>query len=416
MKNIAKKVLIIKEVVYLKEELIKKEAHIISKDLVKIRRFFHSNPELGFEEEKTSQYIVNLLKSMGIEVREGVAKTGIVGTLYGEKPGKTIALRADMDALPIKELNEIDYKSKIDGKMHGCGHDAHMTFVLGTAMVLSKFKKYIRGNIKFIFQPAEETTGGAKPMINEGALLNPSVDAIVGGHVWPGLNSGEIGIKEGPIMASSDSIEIKIIGKGGHAGKPNKTIDPIIIGSEIVTSLQKIVSRQIDPLESVVISICTFQSGEVFNAIPGEAILKGAVRTLNNEIREQLPSKIEKIIKGITESYGASYEYNYIRKYPVTDNDPLITKKVKKSAIEILGEDKVINIKNPSMGAEDFSYYLMEIPGTFIWIGTYNKEKNIVYDLHHPKFNIDEDIIEKAVSLYTKVILDFLENNEGEKV
>lgn len=400
--NIAEK----EDMVLTKE--IKEIAEKKSKKISYIRRHFHKYPELAFEEFETSKYIKKILIELGLEVKDQVAKTGVVGVLYGKKPGKTIAIRADMDALPMQELNEVAYRSTNKGKMHSCGHDAHMAIALGSAMILSEIKDKIKGNVKFIFQPAEETIGGAKPMIDEGVLENPNVDAILGGHVWGAIPLGRIGIKNGPIMASSDFFKLKIIGKGGHAANPHVTIDPVTIGSEVVNAFQKIISRQTDPLEQLVISICSFQSGNTSNIIPCDAILKGTVRTLNDEIRSSLPQRMENIIKGICEPYGAKYEFEYMESYPVTNNDINITELIKASASKIIKNEYIQSIERPSMAAEDFSFYLKEIPGTFIWIGTQNKEKGKIYDIHHPKFDIDEDILTLAASIYAQTTIDFL--------
>ncbi len=378
--------------------------------LIEIRRYLHQHPELGFSEFETRKYIKNILIDLGLDVTE-IAKTGLVGILKGGENGKTVAIRADMDALPIYELNDVEYKSLYDGRMHACGHDVHMALAIGTAIVLSEIKDYIKGNIKFIFQPAEETTGGAKLMINEGVLDNPKVDYIIGGHVWPSIPAGKIGMKSGPIMGSSDFIEIKVIGKGGHAAKPHNTIDPIIIGCEIINAFQKIISRQIDPAEQVVISMCKFESGSGFNIIPNETVIKGTVRTLNEKIRESMPKKMEDIIEGIVKPYGANYEFKYIKNYPVTNNHENITDYIKKSVEKIMGKENVVNIEKASLTGEDFSYFLREIPGTFIWVGVKNEKNGIVYDLHHPQFDIDEYALSSGVKVYSQAIMDLLHNN-----
>jgi len=388
--------------------LLKKLAEDQEDEVVKIRRRLHQNPELGFEEKETGRYLAEVLEALGLEVQRGVGKTGVVALLRGGSPGKTIALRADMDALPMQEENEVPYKSQKPGMMHGCGHDAHMACSVGTAMIFSKIRKEIAGNVKFIFQPAEEAPGGARPMIEQGVLENPKVDAILGGHVWGGIDSGKVEVKPGPVMASSDIIRLKIFGKGGHAAQPHKSVDPVAIGSEIVGALQKIVSRQSDPTEAVVISICVFRAGDVFNVIPNEAYMEGTVRTLNNELRAALPEKIEAVIRGITEAFGATYELNYHKDYPVTVNDPGITESFRLSAEKILGEANVGIAAKPSMGAEDFSYFLLEIPGTYIRIGVRNLEKGICQEIHHPKFDVDEDIFKIIPAVYAQAILDLL--------
>ena len=377
-------------------------------ELVNIRRHLHENPELGFEEVATAQYIADYLAGLGLEVTSQVAKTGVVAQLRGARPGKTVAIRADMDALPIQELNEVPYKSKHPGKMHACGHDAHVAAAIGAARILWELRDQINGNVKFIFQPAEEAPGGAEPMIAAGVLENPAVDAIIGGHVWGSLESGIIEVMSGPTMASSDIIRLKIIGKGGHAAQPHTTIDPIVIASEIVGALQKIVSRQTDPFEAVVISICSFHAGDVFNVIPHSAYMEGAVRTLNNELRQELPHKIEKIIRGITEPYGATYELDYYLGYPVTVNDPGVTETVRKAAVSVLGADKVRVAARASMGGEDYAYFLNKVPGTYIRIGTRNPEKGICQEMHHPRFDIDEAVLELTPVVYAQAAFDLL--------
>ena len=377
-------------------------------ELIRIRRHFHENPELGFEEFQTSTHIADLMESLGLEVRRSVAKTGVVALLRGGKPGKTVAIRADIDALPVQELNDVPYKSKTPGKMHACGHDVHITAAIGAAMLLAQHRESLAGNVKFIFQPAEETPGGAEPMIQDGALENPKVDAIVGGHVWGSLDSGVVEVLPGPIMASSDIIRLTIHGKGGHAAQPHTTIDPIVIGSEIVGALQKIVSRQTDPTEAAVISICLFRAGDTFNVIPNSAYLEGTVRTLNNTLRQEIPKKIESVIRGITEPYGATYELDYYFGYPVTVNDPGITESVRQSAAKILGAENVRTAARASMGAEDFAYYLLAVPGTYIRVGVRNAAKRITHDIHHPQFDIDEDILASLPVIYAQAALDLL--------
>ena len=377
-------------------------------ELIRIRRHFHENPELGFEEVRTSARIADILEGLGLEVRRNVAKTGVVALLKGAKPGKTVAIRADIDALPVQELNDVPYKSKTPGKMHACGHDVHITAAIGAAMLLAPHRESLAGNVKFIFQPAEETPGGAEPMIQDGALENPKVDAIVGGHVWGSLDSGVVEVLPGPIMASSDIIRLTIHGKGGHAAQPHTTIDPVVIGSEIVGALQKIVSRQTDPTEAVVISICLFRAGDTFNVIPNSAYLEGTVRTLNNTLRQEIPKKIDSVIRGVTEPYGATYELDYYFGYPVTVNDPGVTESVRQSAAKIIGAENVRTAARASMGAEDFAYYLLAVPGTYIRVGVRNAAKGITHDIHHPQFDIDEDILATMSAIYAQAALDLL--------
>ena len=377
-------------------------------ELSRIRRHFHENPELGFEEFRTSAHIADLMEGLGLEVRRNVAQTGVVALLRGGKPGKTVAIRADIDALPVQELNDVPYKSKTPGKMHACGHDVHITAAIGAAMLLAQHRESLAGNVKFLFQPAEEGPGGAEPMIQDGALENPRVEAIIGGHVWGSLDSGVVEVLPGPIMASADIIRLTIHGKGGHAAHPHTSIDPIVIGSEIVSALQKIVSRQTDPTEAAVISICLFRAGDTFNVIPNSAYLEGTVRTLNNTLRQEIPKKIESVIRGITEPYGATYELDYYFGYPVTVNDPGITESVRQSAAKILGAENVRTAARASMGAEDFAYFLLAVPGTYIRVGVRNAAKGITHDMHHPQFDVDEDVLASLPVIYAQAALDLL--------
>lgn len=381
----------------------------IKEELIQLRRQFHQYPELGYEEENTAKTIADVLKDLGLEVTSGVAKTGVVALLKGGEPGKTIALRGDMDALPLQEISHPPYRSKAPGKMHACGHDAHMTYVIGAAKILKKYQSRFKGNVKFIFQPAEESMGGAKPMIEAGVLENPKVDAILGGHVWPDTPSGSIEVLEGPVMASTGILDLEIYGKGGHAARPHENIDPIQIGQEILQRIQNLTSRGIDPLENSVISICSFQAGETYNVMPERASLKGTIRTLNNDLRLDLPEKIEKIVENITSYYGATYSLDITHLYPATINDKDFTQFASKAAAELLGKEKVIQGDKPSMAGEDFAFYLEKVPGTFLRIGNYNEEQGLVYNLHNPHFDIDEAQLGRVSALYAKIAMDFLE-------
>ncbi len=380
----------------------------IKEELTKIRRRFHQYPELGYEEKRTSETIAKLLTELGLEVQKGVAKTGVVALLRGKEAGKTIAIRGDMDALPLQEVSDKPYKSTTAGKMHACGHDAHMTYVIGAAKILKKYQARLKGNVKFIFQPAEESIGGAKPMIEEGVLENPKVEAILGGHVWPDTPAGSIEVLNGPVMASTGQLYLEIHGKGGHAARPHENVDPILIGQEILQRLQVLSSRMIDPLENSVISICSFQAGETYNVMPEKAVLMGTIRTLNNELRLEIPEKIEKIIENVTNYYGAEYSLNITHLYPATINDENFTMFASASAKELLGKAKVLQGNKPSMAGEDFAFYLEKVPGTFLRIGNYNEEQGLVYNLHNPHFDIDEEQLGKISALYAKIAMDFL--------
>lgn len=388
------------------------KASTIKDELIAIRRDIHSNPEIGLEEIRTSGLVAEKLKQLNLEVQTAVGVTGVIGTLYGKHPGKTLLLRADMDCLKMLELNDVSYKSKNEGLMHACGHDAHTTWLLGAAMILSEMREQLHGNVKFLFQPAEETDGGAERMIAAGALENPKVDAAIGAHVWPLLDSGKIAVKNGPMMAAPDMFKLKIFGKGGHGAEPHRSIDPIAIGCQVYLGLQTIVSRKIDPIDSVVLSITTFHGGSAHNVIPDHVEMQGSVRTLTKELRKQVPQMMEQIIKGITEAHGGQYELEYIPYYPPVINDPSITDVIKAAGSRILGEEQVITMPVPTMGSEDFSYFQESVPGAFFIIGTRNPEKGITALLHNPRFDIDEDILHMSAAVLAQSAMEYLNSEK----
>lgn len=390
---------------------LKKSILEIEDEVINLRRKIHQNPELGFEVQETANLISNYLKKLGIEVTEKVGKNGVVGLLKGNNADKTLAIRADMDAIPIQEETNLEFKSQNDGIMHACGHDGHVAIALGTAKILSQIKEKINGNIKFIFQPAEEKVTGAKAMIEDNVLENPKVDAIMGLHIWPDLKSGKIGIKEGPIMAAVDEFHIEVIGKGGHGAIPNKAVDPIVIASEIVGSLQKIVSREIDPLKAGVITVGTFNGGSSFNVIPDRVKMSGTVRTFDQEVRSFINQRIEKILKSSVEGNRANYDLNYKFAHPSTNNDKKLTNQFIKKLKEVFETENIITNFESSMGGEDFSLYQQEVPGTYMFLGTKNNKKNKTYPIHHPKYDIDESILKYGVEVFTNLAIDFFNCN-----
>jgi amidohydrolase len=380
----------------------------IKEELIQIRRTLHANPELGYKELETSDLIAEKLNTLGIEVKRGIGGTGVLGILKGGKPGKTVMLRADMDALQMPELNDVPYKSKNEGLMHGCGHDSHITWLLGAATILADMKDDIQGIVKFIFQPAEEGLMGAVKCIEDGILENPPVDAVFGAHVWPNIESGKIGIRNGSLMSGPDDITITIHGKGGHSAEPHNTNDPIAMACQVYMGLQTIVSRRVDPTESVVIAIATFNGGEAKTVIPDDVVMTGTARVVCNKMREELPKRIESIVKGITEAHGGSYTLDYEKKFPVLINTPSEYLKVRETCELMLGEENVIELENPSMASEDFAYYLEEVPGAFFFVGTRNEEKGLTGKLHNSYFNIDEDILHKTSALFAELALQYL--------
>jgi amidohydrolase len=378
----------------------------IRQEIVDLRRDFHQHPEIALKEFNTAKKVDGILKGLEIETKMMVNRTGVRGILRGSLPGKTIALRADLDALPVQEETDLPYKSKNAGTMHACGHDAHVAMLLGAAMVLAEWKKELTGNVVFIFQPAEETGAGAKPMIEEGVL--EGVDGIFGLHVYVPLGFGTLGYKPGPFMAAGDFFDVKIMGKGGHGGLPHLAIDPIAIAANAISTLQTIVSREVDPFESAVVSICKMEAGRgAYNIIPDSATFGGTIRSHSPELREYLSRRLKEILEGVTSAMRGSYEFTLMSKFPAVINEEKMTEFVVKVAQDLLGKDKVSQMK-PLMGSEDFSYYLQKIPGTFAFLGVENKEKGIIFPQHHPRYDIDEDILPIGAALHVAVALEYL--------
>jgi len=390
-------------------EKIKNISSQIFTTMVTLRRELHQRPELAFNEYKTSERIARELKKMGIDFKKGIAKTGVVGILNKEKNGKTVALRADMDALPVLEQTNFSYKSKNKGVMHACGHDVHMACLIGAAKILTRLKDELSGKVKFIFQPSEEVTpGGAKPMVEAGVLKNPDVSGIFALHCDSSIPVGKIGVREGPTMAQAESFDITIIGKGGHGARPHDGVDAIVVASQVVQALQTIPSRKINPLEPVVISIGKMEGGYARNIICDRVILKGTARTLNKEVAKKVPAFLKKIISGITKSAGAYFELSYYGGYPILINHPKATDLARSSIAELYGKDAIFEIERPVMGGEDFAYYLQKVPGSFLRLGIRNPKKNAVYPWHHPKFTVDEDAIKIGSAVLAGMAFDFL--------
>ncbi len=393
------------------------EAKAISSQIIEWRRDFHKHPERGFKEERTSSIVAEELRKMGIEVIEKVGRTGVVGILRGTDPGRVLAMRADMDALGIQEENDVPYKSVNDGVMHACGHDAHTAMLLGAAKLLSGMKNKIKGTVKFVFQPCEEGSGwesernedrsGAAAMIKDGVLENPTVDAIVGIHVWMGLPSGTIGVKSGPILASGDEFEADFIGKAGHGAYPHLCVDPIVMASSAVLNAQTIVSRNVNPLESAVVTFGAISGGTVFNAIPEKAKVIGTIRTFNEEVRTLVSKRLGEVLENTAKALGGKCEYKYSPFLSPTINDLEIAKRFRRVAEELFGKDKVVE-PEPSMGGEDFSFYLKKVPGLFFLLGIGNPEKGIVYPHHNPKFDVDEDVLYMGSALFVAFAVDYL--------
>ncbi|KPU62507.1 peptidase M20 [Thermococcus sp. EP1] len=374
--------------------------------VIERRRDFHMYPEVKFEETRTSSIVEEELKQLGYKVLR-TAETGIIGILNGGKEGKTVALRADMDALPIQEENDVPYKSRIPGKMHACGHDAHTAMLLGAAKILAEIKEHLGGTVKLIFQPGEEGGAGAKKIVEEGHL--DDVDAIFGIHVWGHLPSGTIATKEGPIMASSDGFIIRIKGKGGHAASPHLTNDPTAPAVDIYNALQKIVSRSVNPLSPIVITTPMIEASHGYNVIPDSLEIRGTLRTFDMNLRTKIIEKIESIVKHYSAAWDCEGTLELFRiPYPPTINTPELAKFVMKTARE-LGP---ITKAEMTMGAEDFAFYLQKVPGAFIFLGIRNEEKGIIYPHHHPRFDVDESVLWKGSALYSLLAYKYLKGDE----
>lgn len=375
-------------------------------EIVGWRRYLHQHPELSFQEAETAKFIKEKLLSFGLEVKSNIGGNGLIGILSGEKPGKTIALRADFDALPIHDRKEVPYKSLNPGVMHACGHDGHTAALLGTAQALSKFRKQINGKVIFVFQHAEEKPpGGAKFMIEENIL--DDVDFVFGAHLASEIPVGKAAVGEGFKMAAVDKFEITIEGKGGHGARPHEANDPIVVGSDIVNSLQKIVSRKVNPLKSAVVTLGVFQAGNAFNVIPDTARLEGTVRTFDEKVREQVKDNIYSIVKGITEGFEATYKIDYLFGYPALFSHREETETARKLLREVFSEANIIDLET-SMGAEDFAYFLQEKPGTYFRVGARNEQETTHFPHHHPNFDIDERALLNIEKAFVKIVLHYL--------
>ena len=379
--------------------------------MIDIRRYLHTNPELSFEENNTMQYICKNLDMLGINYTSGVAGTGVVARICGEKEAdthKNILIRADIDALPVDEKSDVDYKSQNKGIMHACGHDAHTAILLGTCEILNTLKDKFSGTVKCIFQPGEETTGGALPMIEEGVLENPHIDICLALHVDPDINTGFIRVKPGSLYGSPDDFRIVVKGRGGHGAEPHNCIDPISISAQIINSLMNIVSREISPFDEAVISIGSIHAGTASNIIPDEAEITGTARSLTNSVRDKLKKRIGEIASAICTANNAECIYEYIELFAPLINDENTSEILYTSACNILGEDKCIWGGEATMAGEDFAYFTQNRPSVLFKLGCRNEEKGIQYPLHHSQFDVDEECLKHGASVFTAFVLDYL--------
>jgi amidohydrolase len=369
--------------------------------LTEWRRDFHAHPELAFEEERTAALVAERLQSFGVEVETGIAKTGVVGKLKAGTGNRAIALRADMDALPMQESNDFAHASSVPGKMHGCGHDGHTTMLLGAAKYLAETKDF-DGTVYFIFQPAEEGAGGAEVMVREGLFDRFPVEAVYGMHNWPGMPVGRVGASAGPMMAAFDTFDLYIRGKGGHGAMPHQAVDSVLVACELVGALQSIASRNTDPVDALVVTVTQIHGGDAYNVIPGEVYLAGTVRSFREEVRESVAPAMKRIADGICAAYGATAELRYDKLYPATVNSVEETEQAVAAAAAVVGADAIDRSPVPSMGAEDFAYMLCERPGSYIWVGNGDVEGGCM--LHNPGYDFNDEIIPIGVSYWAELV------------
>lgn len=374
------------------DDIVKNKQHMIQ-----WRHQLHAMPEIAFQENKTAQFVELKLNSFGVKVYPRMAGTGVIASLKVGDSNKAIALRADLDALPIVEKTNVDYCSKHQGMMHACGHDGHTTMLLGAAHYLSEHRDF-NGTVYFVFQPAEENEGGGRQLVEEGFFEKYPVDAIYGMHNWPGLDVGKLAIRSGPVMASYDVFDIIINGKGGHAAAPHHTVDPIVIASHVILALQNISSRQISPQDSVVVSITRCHAGDSYNVIPETAQLSGTVRTFHQSVQERVISQIDQIVQAISNAYGASVEIDYQKRYPSTINSEIETEQALLAALDIVGEENIVVDNPPSMGSEDFSFLLNESKGCYVSIGNGHSAS-----LHNPHYDFNDDILPIGTSYWVRL-------------
>lgn len=390
------------------------EAEALFDEMVQTRRDIHRHPELGFEEQRTSGLVADRLNELGFEVQRGIGQTGVVGVLDGAKAGPTIMLRFDMDALPIQEENDhLAYASRNDGVMHACGHDGHTSMGLGLARLMAKYREDLQGTVKLVFQPAEEGLGGAFAMIADGVLDAPRPDVAFAMHVWAPEEFGNVRVIEGPCMASSSVFTITVKGRGGHGAAPHMAVDPVLAAAHIVAALQSIVSRNVNPQESVVVSVGEFKAGSTFNVIPDKAELKGTVRSYNNDLHRMIYRRILEMATRMAESFNckASMETIAIVQAVVNAKEP--TAVVRQAAEELVGKDNIVEKR--TMASEDMGFFLDEVPGCYFFIGARNEEKGYTYPHHHPRFNFDERAMMSGVAIMAKATFDYMAQFNGRR-
>ena len=392
---------------------LKGEIARITPDLVELRRDFHQHPELAFQETRTAQVVAERLRALGLEVKTGIGRTGVVGLLRGRSGGRTIAIRADMDALPVTETGLLPYRSQNAGVMHACGHDGHTAAALSVARLLADHREDVHGAVKFIFQPAEEAASGAEEMIKDGAMRDPEVDSVLSLHLWNYLPVGTVGFRAGPIFSSADDMRIVIQGRGGHGGLPHQTIDPIPVAAQVILALQLLVSRNISPFEPAVLTIGMVQGGSAFNVIPETVTLAGTVRAYDLKVRDYLVERAEETVRGICLGAGATYQFNARFCCPPVVNDEAVTALARRAAQRVLGAEHVVTANQATTG-DDVAYFNQAAPGCYFLVGSGNEQKGYTRPHHHQEFNFDEDALPVAVAVLAQGALDLLDRPAGQ--
>ncbi|MBC7543191.1 MAG: amidohydrolase [Candidatus Sericytochromatia bacterium] len=378
-----------------------------TESMIALRREIHRQPEAGFQETQTADLVVRELARLGIPYQAGIATTGVMGTITGTRPGKTLLIRADMDALPITERTGREYASQVPGMMHACGHDGHTAMLIGLAERLLSVRDRLAGTVKLIFQPAEEGPGGAQPMIEAGVLQNPDVDAAFAFHVWNSMPTGKVAATVGPVMACTDQFVLRIKGRGGHGAMPECSVDAIVVMAHVVTALQSIVSRQVSPLDTVVVTLGTVHGGYRHNVIADQVELTGTVRTFSPQMAAAFPHRIERIVQGVTEAFGAKFELEYERTYPAVINDAAMTALMQKAIVRVIGSENLITDER-SMGGEDMAYFLEKVPGCYFFVGSENPAIGCAEPHHSPYFDFDEAAMGIGVDILVEASLAFL--------
>ena len=390
-----------------KDSQIRPDICALQPQLVNWRRHFHQYPELGLQEEMTAAFICQTLTTLGIDHQAGIATTGIVALIDSPYPGPVLAIRADMDALPIQEKNEVPYRSRHDGIMHACGHDGHTAIALGTAAYLAQHRETFRGKVKLVFQPAEESPGGAKPMIEAGVLKDPDVDGIIGLHLWNNQHLGTVGVRSGPVMAAVECFRCQVFGKGGHGAMPDQTVDSVVVSAQIVNALQVIVSRNVNPIDAAVVTVGELHAGTAMNVIADTANISGTVRYFNPSLAGYFGKRIEQIIAAICQSHGATYKLDYRHLYPPVINNESMTELVRSVAAEVVETPVGIVPACQTMGGDDMSFFLQEVPGCYFFLGSANFEKGLSYPHHHPRFDFDEKALGMGVEMFVRCVEKF---------